>query len=70
MVNIAHQAKPSAIFITRLSSKAVAMLSYKLNKWQCFKQCFIVFYTNLLNKQTGFFDKMCQQNHSVRQMHI
>ena len=28
-------------------------------KWQCF----IVFYTNLthlLNKQTGFFDKMCQ----------
>ena len=33
-------------------------------KWQCFK-CFIVFYTKLnllllLNKQTGFFDKMCQ----------
>ena len=33
-------------------------------KWQCFKW-FIAFYTNLthlLNKQTGFFDKMCQQN--------
>ena len=31
-------------------------------KWQRFK-CFIVYYTNLthaLNKQTGFFVKMCQ----------
>ena len=31
-------------------------------KWQYFK-CFIVFYTNLthlLNKETGFYDKMCQ----------
>ena len=35
-------------------------------KWQSFK-CFIVFYTNLtyaLNKQTGFFVKVCQWNHS------
>ena len=31
-------------------------------KWQCFKY-FIVFYNtlaHLLNKQTDFFDKMCQ----------
>ena len=28
-------------------------------KWRCYK-CFIIYYTNLLNKQTGFFYKMCQ----------
>ena len=37
-------------------------------RWQHFK-CFIVFYTdptNLLNKQTGFFDKMCQYDHKLQ----
>ena len=54
---------PSAIFVTRLSSRAVYFIQ---TKQQCFK-CFIVFYTyhsvnktHLLNKQIVFFDKMCQ----------
>ena len=38
------------------------LFTFIQTKWQCFK-CFIVFYTNLthlLNKETGFYDKMCQ----------
>ena len=38
------------------------MYTFIQTKWQCFN-CFIVFYTNLthfLNKQTGFFVKICQ----------
>ena len=35
------EAKPSAMFVTRLSSRAVYFI---LTKWQWFK-CFIVFYT-------------------------
>ena len=48
MANIA-QGKQSAVFVTR----AVYIPSNKV-------AVFEVFYTNLLNKQTGFFDKMCQ----------
>ena len=47
------------MFVTRLLSRAVY---FHTNKVALFK-CFVVFYTNLthlLNKQTGFFDKMCQ----------
>ena len=56
----AQDTKPSAIYVTILSSRAVY---FHTNKVSVFLICFIVFYTNLthlLNKQTGFFDKMCQ----------
>ena len=29
-------------------------------KWQCFKRFIVIYVAHLLNKQTSFFDKMCQ----------
>ena len=65
VANVA-QAKPSAIFVMRLSPRAV--LSYKQSGSAL---SILLYFTlkdvltkdtplNLLNKQMGFFDKMCQ----------
>ena len=68
-----HEAKPSAVFVMRLSLKAVHFIQ---TKRQCLSVLAIVFYkvltkysslvilthlaAKLLNKQRVFFDKMCQ----------
>ena len=61
---VANIARGEVLYLSQDSHQE--LYAFIQTKWQCFK-CFIVFYTNLthaLNKQTGFFVKMCQWNHS------